>query len=336
MHRPRQSLVALLTSALAGAAHAQPAPSPAVPSTPPAAIATGDGARPGTRSLADLYFDQNDPELSPQERAALAIALRWREANTATRPPVVGPDGSLRYLFGAQPVTIVCAVLQICDIALQPGERVNDVRVGDRGGWEVAPAVSGQGAQQIVHLVLKPHDVGLDTAMMVTTNRRTYHFRLRSHRREFMARVSFEYPEDTAALWDTLRQRLGDLQRDRVLPETAASGGPTTRAASGTIGLVDALDFGYSIEGKAPWKPLRVYNDGVRTVIQMPVAMRHTEAPVLLLVRPEGRVGDDADHVLVNYRLEGDRFIVDAVVEQAVLLAGVGDRQSRVTIERSR
>lgn len=57
---------------------------------------------------------------------------------------------------------------------------------------------------------------------------------------------------------------------------------------------------------------------------------------MLLLVRPEGRVGDDADHVLVNYRLEGDRFIVDAVVEQAVLLAGVGDRQSRVTIERSR
>lgn len=318
---------------LTGVPQAQPAPAKAPVSS---AVSTSEAPKPAARSLADLYFDQGDLELTPQERAALAIAQRWREANTVTRPPVVGPDGSLRYLFGAQPVTIVCAVLQVCAIALQPGERVNDVRVGDRGGWDVAPAVSGSGAQQTVHLVLKPHDVGLDTSMMVTTSRRTYHFRLRSHRRDFMARVSFEYPEETAALWDTLRQRMGELERDRVLPAPPRAESATSKAHYGPLGLIDALDFDYAIDGQAPWKPLRVYNDGVRTVIQMPAAMRHTEAPVVLLIRPDGRSSEDADQVLVNYRLEGDRFIVDAVIDKAVLLAGVGDRQSRVTIVRSR
>lgn len=321
MHRAR--FLALFVACLCRTLAAQTSPAgpitpvPLEPTPPPLS----------GRSLADIYFDSTDPELTPQERAALAIAQRWRDSSTVTRPPVVGPDGSLRYLYGAQQITIVCAVLQICDIALQPGERVNDVRIGDRGGWDVAPAVSGSGAQQVVHLVLKPHDVGLETSMMVTTNRRTYHFRLRSHRRDFMARVSFEYPEDASALWDALRLRLDELPKQRVLP---------TSSDAGPIGLIDALDFRYDIRGQAPWRPVRVYNDGTRTVIQMPAAMRHTEAPVLLVVRPQGQSADDSDLSLVNYRLQADRFIVDTVFDEAVLLAGVGERQSRIVISRSK
>jgi type IV secretion system protein VirB9 len=37
---------------------------------------------------------------------------------------------------------------------------------------------------------------------------------------------------------------------------------------------------------------------------------------------------------MVNYSLQGGRYIVDTVFEKAVLVAGVGSNQDRVTIQR--
>ena len=37
---------------------------------------------------------------------------------------------------------------------------------------------------------------------------------------------------------------------------------------------------------------------------------------------------------LVNYRLQGDRFIVDQLFDKAMLIAGVGSKQTKVTITR--
>ena len=46
----------------------------------------------------------------------------------------------------------------------------------------------------------------------------------------------------------------------------------------------DALNFNYRIDGDdVPWKPVRVFDDGTHVYIQMPQAMRVTEAPALLV-----------------------------------------------------
>ncbi|MDB5890168.1 MAG: uncharacterized protein JWP47_999 [Polaromonas sp.] len=44
----------------------------------------------------------------------------------------------------------------------------------------------------------------------------------------------------------------------------------------------------------------------------------------------------DTVTVIVNYRVQGDRFIVDTVFDKAVLIAGVGRSQDRVTISRGK
>jgi type IV secretion system protein TrbG len=90
------------------------------------------------------------------------------------------------------------------------------------------------------------------------------------------------------------------------------------------------------VSGSAPWVPLRVFNDGRKTIIQMPDTMAQTEAPVLLVLRQDGGLFSDEETTLVNYRLVGDRYIVDAVLDRAVLVAGVGSGQDRVVIERTR
>jgi P-type conjugative transfer protein TrbG len=274
------------------------------------------------RNLADAYFSANNPVLTPQEKAAVAIAKRWREAGATGMKPVAGPDGSIRYLFGAQQPSIVCAVLQVCDVELQAGEQVNSIQLGDTARWTIEPAISGTGAAEVQHLIIKPMDVGLETSLVVTTNRRTYHLRLRSHRTEFMPRVAFTYPDEAVAKWDAIKSREGRDKRERTIAQTGE--------------YLGELSFAYDVAGSAPWKPVRVYNDGVKTIIQMPAAMAHTEAPTLLVVRRDGGVFTEAETVMVNYRVQGDRYIVDSVFDKALLIAGVGSSQERVTITRGK
>ena len=94
------------------------------------------------------------------------------------------------------------------------------------------------------------------------------------------------------------------------------------------------LSFDYELSGSASWKPVRVYNDGRKTIIEMPGTMQQTEAPTLLVVRKEGGLFTDDETVLVNYRVQGNRYIVDTVFDRAILIAGVGSSQDRVTISR--
>ena len=68
----------------------------------------------------------------------------------------------------------------------------------------------------------------------------------------------------------------------------------------------------------------------------MPSTMQQTEAPTLLVVRKDGGVFTDEETVMVNYRVQGDRYIVDTVFDKAVLIAGVGSSQDRVTITRGK
>jgi P-type conjugative transfer protein TrbG len=278
-------------------------------------------AAPGDH-LTDLYFSDKNPTLTPQEKAAIAIAEKWKSPRAKGIAPVTGPNGSIKFLYGAQQPSIVCAVLQVCDVALQAGEQVNSINLGDTARWTVEPAVTGSGAGEVQHLIIKPLDVGLETSMVVTTNRRSYHLRLRSHRSQYMPQVAFTYPEEAMAKWEAIKAREGRDRDDRTLPETRE--------------YMGNLSFDYEVSGSAAWKPVRVYNDGRKTIIQMPSTMAQTEAPALLVVRKDGGVFTDDETVMVNYRVQGDRYIVDSVFDKAILIAGVGSSQDRVTIQRGK
>ncbi|WP_258192403.1 P-type conjugative transfer protein TrbG [Nitrosospira multiformis] len=271
-----------------------------------------------------LHFSNPEIRLSPQERAVLALAKKWKAgASTQGVKPVIGGDGTIRFLYGATQPSIICAVLQVCDVELQPGEQVNSLHLGDTARWTVEPAVTGSGRMEVQHLIIKPMDTGLETSLIVTTDRRTYHLRLRSHRSEFMPRVAFTYPEEAMAKWEKIRRQEQAAHDNQIMPGTGES--------------LENQDFDYTIEGEAArWKPLRVYNNGVKTIIQMPATMSQTEAPILLVVRKDGGFFTDEESVQVNYRLRNGRFIVDGIFDKAILVAGVGSSQDRVTITRGK
>lgn len=266
----------------------------------------------GATSLAPATAAPASPsmvQLGANEATAAGMSREWRNS----RPVVVrGGQGEVLFAYGLSQPQVVCAPLQVCDIAFQPGEALLNVDIGDRARWKVTPARSGAGPTERVHLIIKPVDVGLQSSLVVTSNRRVYHLGLRSHPTEYMARVAFDYPDDPAVL---------AAQLDAANPSGPAG------AVEGDIGAA-GLNFAYGIYGKAPWRPERVYNDGTKTYVDMPRRMETSEAPTLLVIGP------GKQQRLVNYRINDRRYIVDQIFDRAVLITGTGKRQTKITLIR--
>lgn len=251
-------------------------------------------------------IDATAQSMTANEAKGAGISGKWRGSSGLVTK---GADGKVIFLFGEIQPSVVCSPLQVCDIELQGGEVVRDVLVGDTVRWKVEPATSGSAGRQAIHLVVKPSEAGLVTSMVVTTTRRTYHIQLKSHPSQYMARVGFEYPQDAMS-------RLADINA-RLEANTIPGAGV----------LAEALDFSYSVRGRASWRPIRVYSDGQKTYIQFPRSITGQDAPVLFVVSG----GQDR---IVNYRMKNDMMVVDYNVDRAVLISGVGRGKEKVTIRR--
>ncbi|MFP2874108.1 P-type conjugative transfer protein TrbG [Acetobacter tropicalis] len=196
---------------------------------------------------------------------------------------------------------------EITDIALQPGEKLvgsGPVAAGDTVRWIIGDTESGAGASKRIHILLKPTRPDLTSNLVINTDRRTYHLELLSDERTYMASVSWDYPQDQIV---ALRGR----DRDADL------------AASVVTGVdLDALNFRYRIEGdEAPWRPLRAFDDGRQVVIEFPTGIAQGEMPPLWVIGPQG------DGQLVNYRVRGNRMIVDRLFAAAELRLGAKHQQ---------
>jgi type IV secretion system protein VirB9 len=266
--------------------------------------------------LAQYWLDvKEDLTLREIDNKALALVQEFSEAKNAI-PPVQGQNGALNYNYGDHIPKIVCRPNRITDIVLQPGEKVTAVHAGDTVRWQVNPAKSGTGEGETVHVIIKPLAPDISTNLLVMTDRRTYNLDLVSSNRDFIPSVRFSYPGDAIQNWNTfIAENRAKRQNELVLAE-GANLSP------------DDLYFGYEIvRGKeVSWKPVRIFDDGSKTYIELPSKYRSMEAPVLLFY--EGQ-----QQKMVNYRVKDRFYIVDRIMtKKAVLIAG----KTRVVIERNR
>lgn len=244
--------------------------------------------------------------LSERDSIALKYVDNWLQGN---RYPHQEADRVV-YLFGSGQPTLVCAPLEVCVIYLQPGEQIaeNGVHMGDTVRWQIAPAI---GADNRTQLVVKPIDVGLETSLVAITDRRTYHIKLLSRRHDYMPGIAFTYPSDQFAAWHQYQQHAAAQKEQHSTPEG--------------VNLAD-LDFRYRVSDcqGCDFKPVRVYNDGAQTLIELPKQARG-DAPALLIA---SKPGDQ----LVNYRVQDNKYIVDRLFHEAILIRGVGKQQQKLSI----
>lgn len=201
---------------------------------------------------------------------------------------------------------------QVTDIALQEGEKLvgpGPVAAGDTVRWMIGDTLSGSGASQRVHILIKPTRPDIATNLVINTDRRTYHLELRANPRVYMASVSWTYPED-----ELIALRRAEAEAARAAP---VAGGFN----------VENLNFDYRISGDKPeWRPVRVFDDGQRTLVEFPAAIAQGEMPPFFVI------GEGGDAELVNYRINGRHLIVDRLFHEAELRLGAGRRQMRVKI----
>jgi len=311
------------------AASAQAAATPSHSATPADLIST-------------LATRQDQPVmLSIDEAAGVEMTREWRDRAKDFESQNM-TDGAVEFRWPAEIPSIVCAVLQVTDVALEPGEAITSVSTGDNLRWSVEAVVSGEGAAQQPHLIIKPFDRGLATSVIVTTTRRTYRLTLRSTDQQYMHAVSFTYPsepekqatpapEQKAKVNVALTEEVdpptpekkmahkpsGDLPRGKVRPDPP--GGPQFTQEPDS----------YRISGNPRWRPINVYNDGRKTYVVMTEEMTKTEAPAMLVLRRNNYLFG-YDKVLANYRVQHKTYIVDTVFDRAILVSG----RDKVTLTR--
>ena len=215
-------------------------------------------------------------------------------------PPFV--DGQIYHVLTAPEA--------VTDIVLQPGEMLGSVAAGDTARWVIGDTTSGAGADKRAHVLVKPIGPGLATNLVITTDRRTYHLTLTSAAGPAMSAISWSYPQDTMLA----------LKRSS---DAALAAAPIASALD-----VDQLHFDYAITGdRVDWRPLRAFDDGRQTYIEMPAGLAATDAPPLFVI------GDKGAAELVNYRLRGRYYVVDRLFNVAEMRLGT-KRQKVVRISR--
>jgi type IV secretion system protein VirB9 len=268
------------------------------------------------------------PEVPPPPTSADILAAQPSQVRDAIKEheqngkwPVYRTPGYVLYPYdeGPQPL-LDCAPLRTTDIQLQPGETITDVAMGDTERWMATPASSGDPRNPVPHLAVKPQAPGIATNLTIYTTKHIYHLLLRS-RGHAMQEVEFYYPDEVLAAMK---------EADIAVAKGTAVDPPGDDNATGVVKIAAvspaALNFSYKIDGgNVPFRPVRAFDDGSHVYIQMSPEMKTSEAPALLIAAGSGTQ-------MVNYRVEGNFYVVDRLFNQAVLVSGVGRQQDRVTI----
>ena len=227
-----------------------------------------------------------------------------RAIREATQRPLNAANSESKTVYAYTPdsiYTLYGAPGRVIDIQLQPGEKLSGpVIAGDTVRWVVGTATSGNG-NAITHVLVKPIMAGIETNFIITTDRHYYHLIAKSLDRNFLPTVSWTYPQDEMAKFETYSQE-GHASGDTLVTDGISP---------------DKLNFKYKIDpdDEYPWTPVRVFDDGSKTYIQMSRNMKNTEAPVFF-------VKDKRGLNLVNYRVKGDYYIIDRLFDEGEFRCG--------------
>lgn len=267
-----------------------------------------------------LAISGKDYQLSAEDRqilSALNKANNPKSSKARVSRPQVNDATGVRFIYGASRPRLVCSLLHVCDIALEPNENVVDVKAGDSARWIIERSASGSPQGMIEHIAVKPTDIGLQSNLRIYTDKRTYYIELSSSEKDFMPQISFIYPEQAL---HNLAQIKSDLQKS-LQSRTISSDSEQSAV------LIDNLDFNYQYSGDDNLYPIRSYNDGKKTYLQMPPKIMSSRLPALVVVNSTSFIGED-ETAVTNYRIKGDKYIIDGIPERIRLILSNQDNGS--------
>jgi type IV secretion system protein VirB9 len=248
-----------------------------------------------------------EPENPPPEPED-AVA---RSLSNAVQMPMKFVNGVMYYPWDETFVyEIHTQPYRTTDIILEPGEEVLEMPfLSEEKVWEIGAGVSRKNGLDVQHFFAKPSISGLTTSMIIITDRRVYHLLLKSFKDRYMVMVQWNYPPAMPFHIKSDRLNSGNsLDRNLALVDPAL--------------LSFDYRMTYSIFKKPVWLPLRIYDDGRKTYIELNERMLHTESPVLFNRRNER----------INYRVHKNLIVIDELIEKVTLRRG----NEKVTVYKKR
>jgi P-type conjugative transfer protein TrbG len=203
---------------------------------------------------------------------------------------------------------------RITDIAFETGEILLSIGGGDSQRWTISETQSGKESSIKKHIFVKPHQMGISTNLVVTTDKRTYHIELHClNNVPYQAVVSWKYPASNIILGNGFF----GVESKQLTPMSGLG--------------YKQLNFNYHFVAREypAWMPRRVFDDGHKTYIEFPEGMQNTEAPVIY------GISRAKEQEVLNYRRYKNFYIIDHLIEVAELTVG-GKTKIIVGIEKER
>lgn len=267
--------------------------------------------------------------------------------------------GLVTFAYGSGIPTVVCALLELTDLAFEKGESILSVQLGDSVRWNIESAISGSANDSVEHLIVKPLEAGLKTSMLITTDRRTYHIRLKSTEADFMPAVVFSYPNslklpskkhygDDSYLQYTSNYDSNEDHND--YSETNSSlknyssvqnvsyeenSRPALNVATTYNDSTQRRNYNYSVDGDSKIIPQNVYDDGKRTFIVMNNPINSSYLPVLQEISSESFLffGEDKTNT-INFTYFDNTFVVDGIYSHLRLISKNGEEKQSADVVR--
>ena len=266
------------------------------------------------------------PGIHHAKNMAVRHYLKTGKAN------IIDQDGYLLLPYGHELPVVHCATYHICDIALQKGEQIRSIAVGD-DNWVYKATASGDGPEERPHVIIEPRSSGSSTSIVVMTTRRTYSMLLTANRKKFYPRVAFWYPDDWVRHFE-VRDVVGN-EPASSLPNKSHGRNENRSGDSGEntktlyVAHPENLYFDYKIFGDHPsWAPTNVYDDGLNTYIKFPDRIEASFHPGIFLMDRRG------EGALLNYNTDGNTAIIHQITRKIMVKYGVGANSDKVIIER--
>ena len=258
-------------------------------------------------------------------------ALAASQRVDVTPPPIGDADGAITSI-GGRPV-LVCSPLHTCVIALPVGTQpVTTVGVSP-AQWKVQQSMVGKQPE----IFLSPVFAGLHQNLVIAAatskgDAINYQVRLVSDKNRYVPILRVALPETSSRTWSR-------SQLDRIaLPEAPAERrylNKRSRVLPLPLVPIAAIHTNWTIHcGGGGWfgtsdcqaiRPLRVYDDGVDTVIEMPAGLAtHGGFPIVQAFNQTGK------EIGINTQIRGHLIVIDSVPHKIHLRLG----REVVNIER--
>lgn len=267
--------------------------------------------------------------------------------------------GLVTFAYGSGIPTVICALLELTDLAFEKGESILSVQLGDSVRWNIESAISGSANDSVEHLIVKPLEAGLKTSMLITTDRRTYHIRLKSTEADFMPAVVFSYPNslklpskkhygddsylqytsnyDSNEDHNDCSETNSSLKNYSSVQNVSYEGNsrPALNVAATYNDSTQRRNYNYSVDGDSKIIPQNVYDDGKRTFIVMNNPINSSYLPVLQEISSESFLffGEDKTNT-INFTYFDNTFVVDGIYSHLRLISKNGEEKQSADVVR--